>query len=367
MERDDEMQTTTSDDSRDTEAHETITVRAHAEVVRVATDPGRFSSAASRFLQVPNGLDGAEHARFRALVDRYFTQEALAPFAPRCRSVAKALVAEVSQGRVVEAVWEIGASYAVRAQSAWLGWPGELERPLLDWLTDRFEAIRSGDPVRTAEVAQRFDALMVSLIEPRRESDGSRDITDQLIHDASAGRPLRDGEIVSILRNWTGGDLGSIALAVGVIVHFLATHEGVATHLRQHVTDETLDVYLEEMLRLDDPFHASRRVATCEAHLDDRSIQAGQPVVLDWRSANRDPNVFSPPDGFSPGVNAAGNVVYGIGPHVCPGRPLARLELRELVRALLSTTSRIDLAGESAREQPPLGGFRSVPIQLVAR
>ena len=31
-------------------------------------------------------------------------------------------------------------------------------------------------------------------------------------------------EIVSILRNWTAGDLGSIATSIGVIVHFLATH-----------------------------------------------------------------------------------------------------------------------------------------------
>lgn len=367
MERDDEMPTKTPVSTHGAEPRETITVRAHDEVVRVANDPGRFSNAVSHFLQVPNGLDGAEHSRFRALVDHYFTPEAMAAFAPLCRSIARRLVAELPRDRAVQAVWELGATYAVRAQSAWLGWPGELEQPLLDWLMDRFEAMRSGDPVRIAEVAQRFDALMVSLIEPRRESDGSRDVTDQLIHDASAGRPLRDGEIVSILRNWTGGDLGSIALTIGVIVHFLATHEEVSTHLRQDVTDGILDGYLEEMLRLDDPFPASRRVATCEAHLDGKSIQAGQLIVLDWRSANRDPNVFSPPDGFSPKLNAAGNVVYGIGPHVCPGRPLARLELRELVRALLSSTFRIDLAGESIREQPPLGGFQSVPIRLVAR
>jgi cytochrome P450 len=346
------------------EPQDPITIRDHANVVRVAIDPERFSSAVSRFLQVPNGLDGDEHSRFRALVDRYFTPEALAPFAPQCRALARDLVAGLSHDRAVDAVSEVGARYAVRAQSVWLGWPADLERPLLDWLDDKMVAARSADPVRNDEVARRFDALILSLIEPRRRSDGSRDITDRLIQDTSAGRALRDDEIVSILRNWTGGDLASIALSVGVIVHYIATHDAVAAQLRREPADERLDEAVEEMLRQDDPFPSSRRVATCDTELAGVHIHAGQRIALDWASANRDPRVFEP-DGFCPGHHSASNVVYGVGPHVCPGRPLARLELRELVRALFESTSAIVLAGDPMRETPPLGGFRSVPIRLM--
>ena len=342
-----------------------IAVREHAAAVRVATDPEGFSNAVSRFVQIPNGLDGAEHARFRALIDRYFTPEAMAEFAPACRTVAKELVAALPRDRAVDAVGDIGAPYAVRAQSAWLGWPGELERPLLEWLDDKLEAMRTGDPARAAELAERFDALVLSVVEPRRASDGRRDVTDRLVHDTYAGRPLSDAELVSILRNWTGGDLGSLALCVGVVVHFLATHPDIADRLRDEPSSGRVDEYLEEMLRLEDPFVASRRVARRDTAIGDLPVGTGQLIALEWAAANRDPGVFDPPDRFDPERNCGANLVYGVGPHVCPGRPLARLELREIIRALLAASPAIALADAPLRETPPLGGFRSVPVLLA--
>jgi len=349
-----------------TGAGESLTVRDHAEVVRIATDSERFSNAVSRFLQIPNGLDGPEHGRFRALVDRYFTAEALSGFAPACREVARDLVAALPRDRALDAVREIGAPYAVRAQSAWLGWPRELEPTLLAWLDARFEAGRSGDAARHAEVAARFDALILALLEPRRGSDGSRDVTDQLLHDRSAGRSLTDDEIVSILRNWTGGDLATIAQCVGVVLHDIAVHDGMARRLREEPADGPFDECLEEILRRNDPFTSSRRMATCAAEVAGVRVEKGQRITLDWAAANRDPRVFAPVDDFAPERNAPANLVYGVGPHVCPGRPLARLELRELVRALQAACGAIVLAGAPVGEAAPSGGFRSVPIRLLA-
>jgi cytochrome P450 len=91
-------------------------------------------------------------------------------------------------------------------------------------------------------------------------------------------------------------------------------------------------------------------------------------VVLHWTAANRDPEVFGEPDAFSPEKNAPNNLVYGTGPHACPGRPLATLELRLFTRALLQR-GRVELSTLSTpvRELPPLGGYSSVPVVLHAR
>ena len=43
---------------------------------------------------------------------------------------------------------------------------------------------------------------------------------------------MEDEEIVSIVRNWTGSDLGSIALCAGVLVSALTTMPSVAERLR---------------------------------------------------------------------------------------------------------------------------------------
>ena len=71
------------------------------------------------------------------------------------------------------------------------------------------------------EVAERFDQMIRELLETRRTAPAT-DVTGELLGDRVDGRPLTTEEIVSILRNWTAGDLGSLATSVGVLVHFLA-------------------------------------------------------------------------------------------------------------------------------------------------
>lgn len=342
-----------------------VVVHSHAAVVAAAKDPSTFSNAVSHHLQIPNGLDGAEHDRYRGLIDRYFTPEAMAAFAPVCRRTAELIVAELPLDQPFEAVEELGMSFAVAAQSAWLGWPKELEEHLVEWVRQNQSASRSGDPQRTAAVAQDFDRIIHGLIEPRRSSDGTTDVTDALIHDRSAGQ-LSDQQIVSILRNWTGGDLASIAQCTGVIVHHLARNPKVAQRIAAGASEAEVDAILEEFLRIDDPFVSNRRIATVETEISGCPVPAGQRVVLKWADANRDPRVFANPQAFDPHGNAEDNLVYGVGPHVCPGRPLARLELRELTRALLDRGT-LTPSRDSRYEEPPLGGFRSVPVALQSR
>jgi cytochrome P450 len=341
----------------------------HADVVRAALDPDAFSSRVSRHLNVPNGMDGEQHARFRALVDRYLAPTRVARFEPRFRRIASDLFSELPRDRTIEAVAEVGARYAVRAQSALLGWPSALEDTLLDWVEENRQATRSGQFVRTATVAARFDEIIGSLIDTRRRSgdDAPEDLTTELVRDSVDGRPLTDEEIVSILRNWTAGDLGSIAACLGVVIHYLASDTPLQDHFRSAGGGAPeLDAAIDEILRIDDPFVSNRRVTMSEIGVGDRTIPAGRKVVLNWTAANRDPSVMGDPDAYRPDQNAPHNLVYGIGPHVCAGRGLATLEMRVAIEELLAATTVFGLAPEldPVREVPPVGGFRSVPVLL---
>ncbi|MFI0352922.1 cytochrome P450 [Actinomadura sp. 9N407] len=50
-----------------------------------------------------------------------------------------------------------------------------------------------------------------------------------------------------------------------------------------------------------------------------RRITAGTPVVLDVRSANRDPAVFTEPERFDPGRSGPTHLTFGSGRRPCPG------------------------------------------------
>lgn len=341
----------------------------HAEVVATATDPRTFSSRVTTRRAIPNSLDGAEHAAYRAVVDRYLTDERVAREEPQCRAHAAAIVDELPRGVTVKTIASIGTPFAVRSQSTWLGWPRKLEERLVAWISDNHAATRSGNRDKMREVADQFDHMIRALLDARRDDGPSTDVTGELLRDSVNGRPLTTEEIVSILRNWTAGDLGSLATSVGVIVHFLATTPSVQRQLRTLVAAgdrAALVAAVEEILRIDDPFVSNRRVATRAVQLGGESIPKGGRVLLNWTAANRDPLVFGNPDRYDPAGNAKANLVFGIGPHACPGRSLTLMELRVILEELLSRTSWIDSSPDRppVRETPPVGGWARVPIVL---
>ena len=101
--------------------------------------------------------------------------------------------------------------------------------------------------------------------------------------------------------------------------------------------------------------------------LSGRKIPAGSKITLMWSSANRDDTVFSDPDDFRLDRDPEQNLVYGAGIHVCPGAPMARLELKVLLEQIFELTERIESAGKSVRAEHPAGGFHTVPVRLVLR
>ncbi|WP_349679081.1 cytochrome P450, partial [Psychrobacter sp. UBA5136] len=346
----------------------------HADVVAAALDDERFSSQVSRFLQVPNGMDGAEHERFRALIEHYLNHEALIPYVPVFKKVAAELMSELPKGQVLNAVDDIGAVFAVRAQCTWLGWPTELEPKLLQWMRDNHSATRAKVNAKMAQVAQDFDDIIRSVINPYRHADAvasvannsldMASVTAQLCRERIDGRALSEAELVSILRNWTGGDLGSIALCVGVIVAYIAQHPEQVSIWAQ-ASDNELEAIIDEILRIDDPFVSNRRITTCPVSIGAHQLPKGARVQLNWTSANRDEAVFGD-NSFAPEAHASANVVYGIGKHICPGRLLATWQLRIATQALLAHFKDIHLAPDYPleREQPPLGGYSNVPVIL---
>ena len=343
-----------------------LLIRGHAAVTAAALDPATFSSRVSRYPQIPNGLDGEAHARARALIDPFFAPAEVDAVEPALAAIARELVEWIGTGgREFDAVGELGARYAVRAQSAWLGWDRRYEDELLEWVAGKRAATRAADEQALARSAEAFDAIVRRLLAERRDRLHPDATTLLMMLRTHDGRPLADEEIVAILRNWTGGDLVSVALCVGVVVHAVATQPVIAERLRV-APDAELDAVIDEILRLDDPFVSNRRVAAQDVVVAGCPVRAGEVVVLDWRAANRDPAVMGDPDRFDPHGHAAANLVYGIGPHACPGRGLATRELRMLVRALLDAGDP-EPAGTPVREPAPGAGFAVLPVRIRPR
>ncbi len=342
------------------------TVFSHADVRRVVTDHETFSNVVSARVSVPNGMDPPEHTPHRRVNERYFTPERMAALEPTCRRIAAELVAALPDGPV-EVMAALAQPYALRMQTAFMGWPESLHEPLRAWTARNHAATLARDPEALAAVAVEFDGYIRAQLDERRQAgaDAPDDVTTALLRERVDGRPLTDEEIVSVVRNWTVGELGTIAASVGILVHALAADAGLQDRLRREPA--LLPAAADEVLRVHPPLIANRRVTTRPVTLGARDIGAGERVTVLWASANRDEAVFGDPDEVRLDRDPADNLLYGAGIHVCPGAPLARLEMRVLLEELLAGVAAVrpGTGDAPAFAAYPAGGFTSVPVEVV--
>lgn len=337
----------------------------HADVSRILADHHSFSNRTSRHLSVPNGMDPPEHTAYRRLIEGYFSAPRMAAFEPVCREIAEDLALSALAQPRTELIASFAQPFALRIQCAFMGWPPSLQEPLQSWATRNNRATLRQDRQALAALAAEFEALIGNLLAERRAStDPEHDLTCALMQEQVEGRPLNDQEIASLLRNWTVGEIGTIAAAVGIIAHFLASEPQVQQLLREN--PDLLWQANDEILRIHGPLVDNRRRTTCPVQLGGREIGADQRISINWIAANRDPAVFPEPDRFSLDRDPALNLLYGAGIHVCPGAPLARMELVIAIRALLQHSEQLQLVeAQPARlASYPSSGYASLPLQL---
>ncbi len=235
----------------------------HADVKRILMDPQTFSSQASRFVSVPNSMDPPEHTAYRQVIEPYFNAQRMAEFEPVCRRICSELVAALPRDGQTEIMFGLAHPFALRMQCAFLGWPPSVHEPLLQWIHKKNVATLSGDSHAIAAVAMEFDETIRALLKIRRDAGDQApdDATTRLLHETVNGRPLAQEEIVSILRNWTVGELGTMASSIGIITHYLAEHPDLQDRLRAQ--PELVWPANDEILRIHAPLIANRRTPTC--------------------------------------------------------------------------------------------------------
>jgi cytochrome P450 len=339
----------------------------HEDVVRALHDPQGFSSAVSAHPAVPNGMDPPQHTAYRRIIEPYFAPERMAAFEPACRDIALRLLRPLRGADAVDLVGAFSDRYAVQVQCAFLGWPAEMHEPMRTWTQKNYASRLADDRAQAARLAAEFERVVVAMLNARRAAaeGAADDVTARLLRERVAGRPLHDAEIVSILRNWTVGEISTISASVGILVEYLAGHADLQQRLR--ATPSLLPDAIEEILRLHGPLVANRRVTTRAVEVGGRSIEAGERISLNWVAANRDGRVFEDPGACRLDRDQAANLLWGAGIHVCPGAPLARMELRVAMEELLARSTSIEpvAARPPTAAVVPASGFASLFVRMA--
>lgn len=336
----------------------------HGDIAGVLADPKIFSSA-SKHRAVPNGIDPPEHTRYRNALEPYFTPERMQAFEPKCRKIAADLVQALPANSEFEFIRAFAHPLSLKSQCAFLGWPPEVWERLHGWTDGNQEAALSHDHAAGAALAHQFASYVEEALRVRRDAGAKPgdDLTASLMAINVDGKPLTDDDIVSVLRNWTAGQ-GTVSAGLGILVAHLAQDPETQAKLRSE--PGLLPNAIEEILRSDGPLVANRRTTTREVEIGGRTIGAGEHLTLMWIAADRDPHVFTNPDEVRLDRDNRASYLFGAGIHDCLGAPLARLEMRIALEALLAGTTTIELGDAEAvkRAVYPSNGFQSFSVRL---
>lgn len=330
----------------------------HQDITTVLSDPETYSNQ-SQFLAIPNGMDPPIHEQYRKALAPNFDKKQMTSLEPLVRKIARDIIVSIPFDKKSEFMHAFVTPFTFKTLCAFLGWPEQQWKFLSDWADDNQKAAFNKDQAAGKALAACFlERVKANLDKHRALSDDADSATDALLRTVVNDVKLDDEQIVSILRNWAAGH-GTVAAGLSILLFHLAQDPHLQARLRND--PKLVPQAIEEILRLDGPLVANRRVTTREVKIADRTIPQGENLSLMWMAANRDPHVFEDPDAIKLERDAKHSLVWGQGIHFCLGAPLARLEMRVALEELLSQTKNFTLAGdEQKRANYPGNGFSAL-------
>jgi cytochrome P450 len=121
---------------------------------------------------------------------------------------------------------------------------------------------------------------------------------------------------------------------------------------------------INEILRMESPIQDFSRYVAKDYDCDGVFLPAGSRAIIYYGAGNRDERKFSDPDRFDVRRNPVNMLGFGVGPHMCAGQNLARLEMQAIFKALASKVERFNIETEERLLNNILRGFRSLVVSV---
>lgn len=334
----------------------------------VALDP--MPAEVQRFASFFLTMDPPEHTRYRRLISSAFTPRNVRMIEQQIHDNAVRVVDDLIGAGDVDFVAACSSRLPMMTISEMLGVvPSEREalakaaEKLFSMSDDEYSSLEE----RAADTVNEIMLLSgtgVELAKCRRANPGD-DLMTAIVHAEVDGHRLTDEEI--------GAFLILLASAGNDTTKQTTTHAMLALQRNPDQLawlmedfEGRIDVAVEEFVRWSTPVIQFARFAAQDTEIAGQPIKAGDKVGLFYCSANRDASVFDSPERFDLRRSPNPHMGFGGGgPHFCLGNQLAKVELRNLFRELLTRLDRIELGEPDLLYSSFVHGIKRLPAQLA--
>ncbi|MGO9380507.1 MAG: cytochrome P450 [Mycobacterium sp.] len=298
-------------------------------IPRFNNDIAREDIDLQRFVML--NMDPPQHTRLRSIISRGFTPRAIGRLRDelneRAQTIAKAAAATGS-GDFVE---QVACELPLQAIAGLLGVPQEDREKLFRWSN---EMTGNDDPEyadidpKTSSVEVLTYAMQMAALKAENPGD---DIVTTLINADIDGEKLSDDEfgffvmMLAVAGNETTRN--SITQGMMAFADFPDQWELYKKERPESAADE--------IVRWATPVTCFQRTALEDYELSGVQIKKGQRVLMFYRSANFDEDVFDDPFTFNIMRNPNPHVGFGgTGEHYCIGANLARMTINLIFNAV---------------------------------
>lgn len=282
-------------------------------------------------------MDPPEHTRLRKLVAGAFTEKRIAALRPQVARIVDDLIDTMLAGpRPADLSHAFSLMVPASVICVLLGVPIADVEEFHGWSNAIF-----GDWSRSQEeIAQAYGVMgrYIAELVARKRNAPEDDLISLLVEARDSAGKLSEYELVRFCVGVLAAGHETTANSINMSFVALCQHPGELARLR--ADPGLIPAAVEELLRYviisGSGFVPLARVTREEVRLGGVTIPAGETVLPSFNVANRDPAAFDDPDRLDVGRVPKTHLAFGAGAHHCLGAQLARLELQEAFRGLLT-------------------------------
>jgi cholest-4-en-3-one 26-monooxygenase len=305
-------------------------------------------------------MDDPEHNRLRKIIARGFTPRAVerlrADLGERAQRIAQRAAEEGSGDFVLQ----VAAELPLQAIAGLLGVPSEDRGKLFDWSN---QMIGSDDPefAHHNSLTSAGEMMWYAMqLAARKAEEPGNDIVTTLIQADADGQRLSEAEfgMFVVTLAIAGNETTRNSITQGMMAF---TDNPDQWELFKAQRPKTA---ADEIIRWATPITAFQRTALTDTELGGVAVKMGQRLVLFYRSANFDEEVFDDPYTFNILRDPNPHLGFGgTGAHYCIGANLARMTVDLMINAIADHMPDLAPTGDPQRLRSPfINGIKHWPV-----